>query len=365
VDLCDPGGMGVAGGIEGSHTNAAPQGLMVEESPQSTRIRYSAAILSVGLLLALGMIMAPAASAAPAPVSSCQTLDSPGAYALTADLAAVDATCIEITASDTSLDLSGHTISCTGSGFEGSCQVPAFTDHGISVGADLSGVFLKGPGTIDGFDNGVVIVGGEAHVKDITVTGPDCDPTGCSRPISNGILVAGQLIETPEGTFADVGPAAVILSGNHVSGHARGIGLLGAECPAGVTDCVVQNNVAQENTGGLVCDGIGLSGTTGYTVTRNTAHSNGSTSCFPPRGIGLDSESTGNTVTRNDSSNNNGFGISIGPFTNGNTIVNNIARGNARVDLNAFPGTTNLWSDNNRCNTEGGAVPPSVCNPGE
>jgi hypothetical protein len=63
-------------------------------------MRYAAAIVSAGLALALGVIMAPAASAAPTLVSSCQTLASPGSYALSTDLAAVDATCIEITASD-------------------------------------------------------------------------------------------------------------------------------------------------------------------------------------------------------------------------------------------------------------------------
>ena len=57
-------------------------------------------------------------------------------------------------------------MSCTGLGFEGSCQVPAaFTNHGISVAAELTGISVKGPGTIDGFDNGVAIVGSDALVK--------------------------------------------------------------------------------------------------------------------------------------------------------------------------------------------------------
>jgi hypothetical protein len=84
-----------------------------------------AAVLSVGLVLAVAMLVAPPASAAPTPVGSCQTLDSPGLYALKADLAAVDSTCIEITASDVTLDLTGHTMTCTGSGFASSCQVAA------------------------------------------------------------------------------------------------------------------------------------------------------------------------------------------------------------------------------------------------
>src|SRR5215203_3562566 len=70
-------------------------------------------------------------------------------------------------------------MTCTGSGFEGSCQVPgAFTAHGVYVPPDLNltGVVVKGPGTTKGFDNGVSIVGSDALVKGITITGPACDP---------------------------------------------------------------------------------------------------------------------------------------------------------------------------------------------
>lgn len=99
--------------------------------------------------------------------------------------------------------------------------------------------------------------------------------------------------------------------------------------------------------------------------TRNVVRSNGSIPCFPTAGIGLGGGSTANLVTNNDSSNNIGFGIAAGPGGNGNTFVNNTVRGNSMADLRAFPGTSNIWSNNNRCNTESGEVPNSVCNPGE
>ena len=35
------------------------------------------------------------------------------------------------------------------------------------------------------------------------------------------------------------------------------------------------------------------------------------------------------------------------------------------ADLMAFPGSSNTWNGNNRCHTEAGVVPPTVCNPGE
>jgi hypothetical protein len=97
---------------------------MIGDGSEPRRLRRAAGIFAVGLLIAIGMISVPAASASPIGVSSCQTLASPGAYALTSDVTAVDSTCIDITASDVTLDLAGHTMTCTGSGFEGSCQVP-------------------------------------------------------------------------------------------------------------------------------------------------------------------------------------------------------------------------------------------------
>src|SRR4029453_157874 len=97
-----------------------------------------------------------------------------GAYALAADIAVVDTTCIEITASNVTLDLAGHTLSCTGSGFAGSCQGPEFTSRGVTIAPQLTGITLKGPGTIPGFDNGVVITGSNAHVKGLTIAGPPC-----------------------------------------------------------------------------------------------------------------------------------------------------------------------------------------------
>jgi hypothetical protein len=79
----------------------------------------------------------------------------PGAYALPADLAAVDATCIEATASN--VTLAGHTMRCSRSGLAGSRQVPAFS-HGVFIAPDLTGVTVKGPGTITGFRNGAAVV---------------------------------------------------------------------------------------------------------------------------------------------------------------------------------------------------------------
>jgi parallel beta-helix repeat protein len=305
-------------------------------------------VLTLGGAVMLGASGSKARTApvSPAPVSGCQTLGAPGTYALTADIAVVDASCISITASDVTLDLAGHTISCTGTGFGGSCQVPTFESTGVLVASSVSGVSLTGPGTIAGFDNGVVVEDSNALVKGITVTGPGgCDPASCSRPISNGILALGL--------------SGVNLIRNEVSNYAFGLRLIEVQCPGGSAACVLNGNTLRDNN----CVGIQLPDSTGYTLTQNVARANGSDPCFPTAGIGLGG--TGHTLVNNDSSNNFGFGIAAGPGVNGNTIANNTARGNTLADLRAFPGTTNTWNNNNRCNTESGEVPTSVCNPGE
>ena len=313
--------------------------------------------LIAAAVVALALSLAPSASAAPNEVSSCQTLSAPGAYSLTADLATVDATCIEITASDVRLDLAGHTISCTGSGFEGSCQVAAVGPSAVSLVAGITGVVVKGPGTIRDFDNGVRIAESNARVSELTITGPSgCDPATCSRPTSNGIIAHGPL--DANGFPTGVGLAGVNVSHNDVSNYQWGIRMLSVNCPGGDVGCAINANTVRDNS----CNGIQIVGD-GYTLTRNVARSNSSSPCFPATGIGL--LGGGNTVTNNDSFNNFGFGISAGPGANGNVIANNTARGNSAVDLRGFPGTVNTWLDNNRCNTESGAVPSSVCNPGE
>jgi parallel beta-helix repeat protein len=157
----------------------------------------------------------------------------------------------------------------------------------------------------------------------------------------------------------------VTLSQNQVNNHARGISLLGAQC-TGAAGCVLNDNRLRDNFGQNVCLGIQLAEVTGYTMIGNVAVSNGGPpACFPSAGIALADGSSGNVATRNDSSHNRGFGIAVGPETSGNLFTNNTALTNTVADLRAFPGTENRWLDNNRCNTESGVVPSSVCNPDE
>lgn len=323
--------------------------------------RRSAAVV-FAVTLAVLTLFPSTATAGPTPVSECRTLGAPGAYALAADIAVVDTTCIEITASNVTLDLAGHTLSCTGSGFAGSCQVPEFASRGVSVAPELTGITLKGPGTITGFDNGVVVDASNAHVKGLAIAGPPCDPIDCPRPTSNGILVLGA--------------SGANLSANSVRGYLYGLRLLEVQCPGADPGCVLNGNTVRDNTHW----GILVDESSGYTITRNVVASNGTTAffeAFHAGGIAMGNGGDGTTIVGNTASNNVGWGIGLAPATNGNTIVNNTARGNQAggvrsgigdfeaADLMAFRGSSNAWNDNNRCHTEAGVVPATVCNPGE
>ena len=54
--------------------------------------------------------------------------------------------------------------------------MPEFASRGVSVASEPIGVTVKGPGTIAGFDNGVVIVGSIAHVKGRGLRATLCPP---------------------------------------------------------------------------------------------------------------------------------------------------------------------------------------------
>ncbi len=227
--------------------------------------------------------------------------------------------------------------------------------HGIIIAFNLTGVVVTGPGAITGFDTGVAIQNSNSSVKGITATGPACDPASCGRPPSTGIIVLGR--------------SGVSLSGNDVSNHAFGLRVDNVPCPDGDAACVLAGNTLHDNS----CQGILLVTSSGYTLARNVAHRNGALDCFPRGGITLVFGSTANTIVNNDSSDNNGFGIRTGfgwlagipGPASGNHIINNTATGNALANLSQLVPSVNSWNDNNRCNTEDGTVPPSVCNPGE
>ncbi len=330
-------------------------------------------------------------SALPIPIAACMVIAAAGTYQLTVDIAATAplATCISITTGGVTLDMNGHTLSCTDvvtPGYMGSCQV-LFGPIGIDISGAPSptSVTVNGPGAVTGFDTGIHISSSNALIKGLTITGPPSPTPNCSfafpaagvsacanpRPLSTGIEVSGV--------------SGVNILNTDESNHADGIEMSAVTCPPTITDpvtgaiifspsCVINGNKVHDNTSDpITCHGITLDSTTGYTVTRNKLIHNGETGSNNA-GIILFGASTGNTITNNDSSDNRGFGIAAVSGPSGNTIVNNVARTNDMVanpaggvfaDLGEIAAGPNTWNNNNICNTETGTVPAGVCNPGE
>jgi parallel beta-helix repeat protein len=114
----------------------------------------------LGLLVVTLLASRPAAAATP--IDHCPyTITSPGDYVVTQDLRGCSGTAIEIQASNVHLSLGGHTVSgvLTGSSFVG-----------IAVGGGQSGVTITGPGTIAGFQRGVLVAGDDNTVQHLVLS---------------------------------------------------------------------------------------------------------------------------------------------------------------------------------------------------
>jgi parallel beta-helix repeat protein len=235
------------------------------------------ALVLAGALGALGGL-APGASAAPTTVSCGSTISGSGTYVLAADCSGVG---IEITASDVTLKLNGKTMTGCSSCGSGIFVFDAF-------GA-VSGLTIKGPGTIIGYNAGVQLGVSDFGVSGSSVTGLTVTSN------ADGILLDGA-------------------SGNTI----RGI-----------------------TAGKNVNAGIHLFQSSNNTVSGNTAnHSNAD-------GILLDRGSGGNAVSGNTANNNNGDGIDLVTGATGNTVSGNTAQGNSVFDL--FDGNgcgSNTWTGN-------------------
>jgi hypothetical protein len=275
---------------------------------------------------------------------------------------------LTVGADNTTIDLAGFTLSCTGAGYLGSCQGLGFV--GINTNG-FNSVLIKG-GTITGFAVGVHVNGGSSvNVRDLTVTGPSSPGAGSNpRPGATGILVTGTVCPSPADTIINI-------HGNNVSNHLEGIELVGANCVN-----VGHNHVHDNNTDPVECHGIKVVNSGNNNFNNNLVERNG-------ENLGIDggltligSGSANNTITHNDVSNNCGDGISARSGANNNQTVNNEARNNSTSNLAGqcfgpppagtffdlaarADGPGNKWNKNNQCNTQSAGIPAGVCNPGE
>ncbi len=317
-------------------------------------------ISGMGLLLIVGLLSIPAEAGH----LICGSTVS-GHVVFDGDLNCYASSGLTVGADNTTIDLAGFKLTCTGAGFLGSCQT---TNGPVGINtAGFNNVLIKGS-TIDGFQVGVHVNGGSnINVKGLTVTGPPSLGVGFNnRPFgATGIMVTGTVCPDPPDTI-------VVLLDNDVSNHLEGIKLVGASCVN------VRRNVVHDNDSDpFECHGILLINSGTNNIGKNLVFANGE-NLFRDGGLTLTGGgTTGNTVERNDASNNCGDGISARFLATGNKIVNNVARGNPTTlpkcglppgffaDLAEIAAGPNKWNKNNRCNTQAGIVPAGVCKPGE
>jgi len=320
--------------------------------------------LTVAVALAAAGAGAPSAASTPAAtpiVSSTCPQTVSGSVRLQTDLLCTNSSGLVVGADNTVIDLNGHDIVCTGSGYQGSCQ-----GGSVEIGVDTNGydgvnVFSHvDGGTIDGFDRGVFVreLSDGATVKQVTVTGPALSAPPPYRPAVFGVLVEGN--HCAGGT--------VLIGGNEVENHTTGIRV-------NVASCVnVSSNSVHDNSGGdpdvTLNTGIRIRNSSENVIRGNVVTRNGSGVIAPPppdSGISLDNAlTTDNQVVGNEVNSNNGEGIATAEGASGNSITNNEMRFNTQFDAYSANNGSNSWNRNNRCRTQTSPDPaPGVCNPGE
>ena len=347
---------------------------------------------------------------------------------LESDLICADVTALVVGASNTTIDLNGHSISCHGPGAGGSCQcrdadpfdecLGPEPDVGIDVLPGLERIRIKGEGTISGFDFGVRVVGGTKNeIRDLLITSPVPDREA-DRGETAGIHVSSTACDGKTPTLSVVR--------NEINHHTIGVDGVDAGCTdvrrnvitwnSSITKCTagiryehgVQNafirNTLAHNGFGFICDGGMLLSTAGSTLKGNVAHQNDgdgivvggslndivrNTSSEHSVFSSLRITGDDNTVSRNVVTDTPGDDVPASAFSvvgQRNRVRRNVSLRNGvglyvsggrnEIALNtllesslfdaAGDDPTDLWNPNNVCETQTTPVPPpGVCNPGE
>ena len=294
-----------------------------------------------------------------------------GTVVLDADMNCVNSHGLVVGSDNTTIDLNGHTISCSGPGYLGSCQ--GLDKWGIMVW-EKNNVTIKGQGKINGFEVGVWLqktVG--ANVRDLEVTGPASPGFGSNpRADSAGILLQGAFCPAGNLTTANI-------HGNKVSNHRLGIFLLFSGCAnVGHNYAFDNNSDSWQNSWGIIAGQV-----SNTTIVANIVERNGDNLSIAEGGIAIGGpDAKNNVVTNNLSSNNCGDGIQLGAANPGsNVVTNNVMRNNGTSALNgkckapvagAFfdlaervGATGNNINKNNKCETQIGTLAAGICNAGE
>jgi len=226
------------------------------------------------LALALcALASTPAHAAAPTPINACQTLSTPGNYALTKNLTA-SGDCLVLTSNNINVDLAGHTISGDGSG------------RGIG-GTNVRNIVIN-DGNIKNFSTGISLTLSSGNTGDNTIQNMNV-----SNNTGGGILIDGCC-----NTFSNI-----------VANSNTGIGLRTNDCCSTVTKVVTNSN------GG---DGMDLLDCC-YVVENSTANGNS--------GSGIFSDDCCSAFNDTVASNNSGDGLDLEGCCS--TAVKDVTNGNS------------------------------------
>jgi parallel beta-helix repeat protein len=246
-------------------------------------------IAATALLLSF---LATAPALAENPVTACgDVLSEPGNYGLTGDLLACPGNAIVISASNVSLKLNGHTITCG-------------STNGIGVRVTGVSDVQVTNGTITGCGLGVFFSGTtESKITHLTL---------------NGNRVFGISL---------IGASNNEITANHVTENGTGIRVLRGGGNR------ISGNVASDNFVNVFSTGIALLSSENNTVTGNRANRNNN-------GILASGPSTGTILRGNVTNENRSSGISMAgrvdfniPIADGVLIQGNTALGNGVQDL--------------------------------
>lgn len=300
-----------------------------------------------------------------------------GAVTLTADLACNNQSGLVVSASNTTINLNGHTLSCTGGGVGGTCQPVAGSSNIAGIrSANFSNVKILGPGVITGFGTGVYLEKGTAFtVSNVEITGPATTMANNNRYMSYGIFIDDAAC--PISIFgSDTTPAALVTF-NQISNQSSGILVRDSGCVK-----IAQNVIHDINRINVVPNGYYATGMDLIRVSNSTVSYNSVT------GVGYNflyeaavRMTAGNKTTLygNNFSNNCSNGL-LALWPNNTNVYGNVmklngtssmsgacnAPGASNYDLNwSGNGNGNIFNPSNVCRTQSVSVAPGVCNPNE
>ncbi|PSP89181.1 hypothetical protein BRC90_05980 [Halobacteriales archaeon QS_4_69_34] len=351
--------------------------------------RHATLALAAGmLLLVIGALVSVSAGAA-TPIDSCTTIDSPGNYVLAEDVTATDAdtdvnftedgTCIDVTASDVTIDGAGHTVNQRNAPVTGS----AFETVGIEVesSARLSNVTVTNL-VVTGFDRGVLydrVDDGEVSDANASANGNGVVATsapgiGLANVTANdsggdGLTLVAAAGSTITGaTASDNGAAGINVTGSpnatlsdSAARNNAGIGIRvdssrNATLSANAARANGDDGVLLRDTDGADLrgnvvrdsgdDGVELDGSHDATLSGTVARGN----AF---GIILDG-SDGSTLWNATATGNDEDGISLFISSDDNTLRNNTANGNGDGGISAFFSAGNALTNNTANGNENG-----------